>query len=413
MSEPYPFKMKKLLHYISLDGVGGVEILFHELLKHFPDSTIQHYLALYTDSVHGLFRETVAQRIREKKSIKYLGKFKLPKMPHFLRSWNNQRILNTSGAEVVLFWNSIDHDDYLRPQDYRRNSRFVFYDQGTSWYKEENYKNSELFLSNTALSLCCSHASKRILELYHQHNGAKTVIHNPLRPGFNNQGTDAKFIPSPSDRPIRLGIAGRFVHIKGISIAIHAVEILSRRGVDVELFIAGTGRYESSYKKLAQQLNIEKQVIFLGLVEDMASFYSGIDIFVCPSIREPFGIVAVEAMGTGCPLICARIDGLAEVVTQGKTGIGISPSLPITEYEKMGGGLNGLPEFVYYPDLDGIDHPKAIDPAAIADAVAQITADPDVYRDMSLAGIRDARLRFSFEHYLKQFCAALNSVCEA
>jgi hypothetical protein len=33
MSEPYPFKMKKLLHYISLDGVGGVEILFHELFK--------------------------------------------------------------------------------------------------------------------------------------------------------------------------------------------------------------------------------------------------------------------------------------------------------------------------------------------------------------------------------------------
>jgi hypothetical protein len=132
-------------------------------------------------------------------------------MPHFLRSWNNQRILNTSGGRggsifgiPSIMMITLDH------RIIGRNSRFVFYDQGTSWYKEENYKNSELFLSNTALSLCCSHASKRILELYHQHNGAKTVIHNPLRPGFNNQGTDAKFIPSPSDRPIRLGIAGRF-----------------------------------------------------------------------------------------------------------------------------------------------------------------------------------------------------------
>jgi len=397
--------MKNVLHCISLGQVGGVEILFHELIKRFPLPTVKHSLALYTDGVHPFFRKTVSQKTVSVYSIKYFKFIKLPQKPLLLRRWNTSRILNLVMADMIIFWNSINHDDYIKSEELGRGSKFVFYDHGTSWYREKNKEKSKQFLSKMDLTLCCSYASKRVLELYHQHSGRMRVIYNPLRTGFFDDVTSVK--TAPVNRPLRLGVAGRFVHIKGISLAIHAIAALKARGVEAELFVAGQGRFGQMYKKVARQLNIEKQVHFLGLVENMANFFNKIDIFVCPSIREPFGIVAVEAMGKGCPLICARVDGLAEVVTQEKTGISLSPTLPLSAYEQLGGGLNGLPEFVYNPDLDALERPKVIDPNSIADAVARIVSNPDDFRLMSKECIQDANRRFGFKSFLDQLSDAL------
>lgn len=395
------------LHFLSLDIVGGVETLFCELMKHYPVSSDINCIALYSKGIHNFFSSTINAQAHTVKSIKYLGKIKLPKWPSQLRKWNHQRIIHTSNPDVLIFWNTIDGAGYISRKPFPRDARIVFYDQGASWYKTRDLFATQRFLSQTSFALCCSYASKRMMELYHQYTGEIKVVHNPLRPDFLHSTSTAKGLPI--NRRVRLGVAGRFLHIKGIGLAIHTVEILKHRGVDVELHIAGTGKYEAAYKKLARQLGVETQVVFLGVVKDMPQYFKSIDIFLCPSIREPLGIVAVEAMGSGCPLICSKIDGLAEVVEHNETGFSLSPTLPITEYNKLGGGLSGLPEVVYYPELDDIGPPKVIDPGAIADAVQKVLADNNQYIDMSAKCIETTKKKFSFDRYTEKIVSALSA----
>jgi glycosyltransferase involved in cell wall biosynthesis len=281
---------------------------------------------------------------------------------------------------------------------YERDSRLVFYDHGTSWYSKKSSETG-VFLSRLEMTLCCSFASKRVLELYHGHTGSKMVILNPLRPGLQSSIAPPKSLPT--GRPLRLGTAGRLVNVKGFGIAIHALAQLKSRGIEAELHIAGTGKLQQTLQGLSKELDVARQTQFHGLVKNMFLFFRDIDIFLCPSIREPFGLVAVEAMGCGCPVICSSVDGLPEIVTHGNTGLCISPTIPINEYTGFGGGLKGIPEFIYNPENDSIEEPRIVDPEKIADSVETIISDKHHFSAMSVAGIEDAKRRFNFRNYLE------------
>jgi glycosyltransferase involved in cell wall biosynthesis len=397
--------MRRIAHYISLDTIGGVETLFESVIANSSLNSLEHNLVLYTGKIHPHLRQTIAGRISSVFRLKHYNFLKLPRFPKALRVWNNQRISDLLDAQTIIFWNSLNQHNWSGRDTRQSKMNFIFYDQGTSWYRERN-SGSQLFLSKMTKTLCCSYASKRVLELFHQHSGEKEVILNPIRPNFFDSVAVEKSLPS--NRPLRIGVAARFVPVKGISLAIHALSILKSRKIDAQLHIAGTGKLRPGFEKLAKCLDVDDRVHFLGLLKNMPLFFEGIDLFLCPSIREPFGIVAAEALGKGCPVICSRVDGLAEAVCHGKTGITIAPSLPLKEYERLGGGLNGLPRFIYYPDDDTLGTPRVLDPADIADSIEQVVDDAELYSSMSRAGIEDAVKRFSFSNYLNRFQQVLD-----
>jgi glycogen synthase len=96
------------------------------------------------------------------------------------------------------------------------------------------------------------------------------------------------------------------------------------------LLIAGAGAYLPALLLRTGDLGLAEQVIFTGFIpdEDRDKLYHVADVAVFPSLYEPFGIVALEAMAAHCPVVVAATGGLSEVVTTHETGLTIQPNDP-------------------------------------------------------------------------------------
>jgi glycosyltransferase involved in cell wall biosynthesis len=79
------------------------------------------------------------------------------------------------------------------------------------------------------------------------------------------------------------------------------------------------------FRTLAERLGCGGHVTFVGFARDVPELLRDADLVVVPSWREPFGRVAVEAMLAECPVIASRVDGLAEIVLDGETGVLVPP----------------------------------------------------------------------------------------
>jgi glycogen(starch) synthase len=119
---------------------------------------------------------------------------------------------------------------------------------------------------------------------------------------------------SPDERLVLL--VGRLVYEKGFHLALDALAGARERFGDLRFVVAGTGTAEAELKKQARALGLTGRGTFLGWVGDdmLHSLYRVADVCIVPSIYEPFGLVALEAMASGCLTIVADTGGLREVV---------------------------------------------------------------------------------------------------
>ena len=83
---------------------------------------------------------------------------------------------------------------------------------------------------------------------------------------------------------------------------------------NIKLTIGGDGPERRALKQLTMDLDISDKVEFVGWVEDVAEFLSGSDLFVLPSREEPFGIVILEAMAVGIPIVTTKTQGPLEIL---------------------------------------------------------------------------------------------------
>ncbi len=126
-------------------------------------------------------------------------------------------------------------------------------------------------------------------------------------------GLRARFAP-PDERLVLM--VGRLVHEKGFHLALDALAPVIRRLGNVRFVVAGTGTAEADLKRQARRLRLSRHGRFLGWIGDdmLHSLYRVADIVIVPSIYEPFGLVALEAMASGCLCVVADTGGLREVV---------------------------------------------------------------------------------------------------
>jgi glycosyltransferase involved in cell wall biosynthesis len=118
---------------------------------------------------------------------------------------------------------------------------------------------------------------------------------------------------------------GRLVSVKGADIAIEALQNLRQEGIDTTLTICGDGPERDSLKDQVCRAGLKDCVSFKGWTgpEDLARYYRQSQVFIVPSRYEPFGIVALEAIASGCPVVAAQTGGLPEAV--GDCGILVAP----------------------------------------------------------------------------------------
>jgi glycogen(starch) synthase len=120
---------------------------------------------------------------------------------------------------------------------------------------------------------------------------------------------------------------GRLVHEKGLHLLIDAAPPILSHQPRAKFVIAGTGPMLGTLRARVHELGIEQAFTFAGHISDLVRncLYKVADCAVFPSLYEPFGIVALEAMASRCPLVVASTGGLAEVVKHHETGITVYP----------------------------------------------------------------------------------------
>jgi glycogen(starch) synthase len=155
------------------------------------------------------------------------------------------------------------------------------------------------------------------------------------------------------DGPPQLLYFGRLEYEKGVHDAIAALPRIRRSHPGTTLTIAGDGTQQDWLTDVARKNKVLKAVRFVGRADhdELLALLHRADAAVLPSRYEPFGIVALEAIAAGTPLVTTNVGGLGEAVIDGKTGISCPPR----------------------------------DPAALARAVRRVLDDPDAAQRRALA----------------------------
>jgi len=131
------------------------------------------------------------------------------------------------------------------------------------------------------------------------------------------------------DQPL-VYYVGRIVYEKGLQVLLDAWPQVLAVFPRARLVIAGTGAYLDTLKHRAWAAGISSSVTFTGFIsdEDRDKLYHCADVATFPSLYEPFGIVALEAMVACCPVVVAETGGLVEVVKLHETGLTVHPNDP-------------------------------------------------------------------------------------
>lgn len=125
------------------------------------------------------------------------------------------------------------------------------------------------------------------------------------------------------ENEVLLITASRLVEEKNIEFLVRAFAIINNAKKNTKLMIVGDGSMKGELEKMVKDLGIRESVIFTGLLdkEGMIAHYQASDIFVFASLTETQGLVAVEAMAAGLPVVAIKADGIEDMVKNGNDGI--------------------------------------------------------------------------------------------
>jgi glycogen synthase len=180
-----------------------------------------------------------------------------------------------------------------------------------------------------ALITCSQYMRGHVAQVFRVRRSKITVIPNgvdraelePAGPASGHVATAQLRRRFAGDDELLVLLVGRLVYEKGFHLALDALAPIVKRGRKLRFVVAGTGGAEQELKRQAKRLGLSRHGKFLGWVGDdmLHDLYRVADLCIVPSIYEPFGIVALEAMACGCLCIVANTGGLREVVPGDET----------------------------------------------------------------------------------------------
>ncbi|WP_227793261.1 glycosyltransferase family 4 protein [Paenibacillus guangzhouensis] len=162
--------------------------------------------------------------------------------------------------------------------------------------------------------------------------------------------------------------AGRIIPRKGLPVLIRAIQQAKKSVPNVQLLVAGNTQrkgYGAKMKKLAAQLNVPMKMAGYYAHKRMHQFYWAGDCFVCPSQKhEAFGLVNIEAMAAGLPVVASDIGGIREIIRHEKNGILIK---------------------------------RFHQPSAFATAIQRLATQQKLTKSIRRTGLKDVKHRFSWQ----------------
>lgn len=176
--------------------------------------------------------------------------------------------------------------------------------------------------------------------------------------------------PTFASPRLKLGFLGRLDPVKRVGDLLETVALLGR---DVELHIFGDGAERERLHTRTHELSLSDRVVFHGSIARPQQALDQLDLLVLPSIAEGFGLVLIEAMAAGVPVIATDVPGICDVVEHERTGLLV----------------------------------PARSPRAIAAAVIRLRDDPCLRERLVEQGMATVRQRFSFAAVMPRYRALL------
>jgi glycosyltransferase involved in cell wall biosynthesis len=220
---------------------------------------------------------------------------------------------------------------------------------------------------------CCSDAVRQFVLVRMNGQAPKfSTIHNGVDlETFNRPRATSRAELNLREGGFVIGTVSRLDEPKkGLAVMLRALANLAGRdGLPAwQWLLVGDGPARDRLRSLAAELGLPGQVMFAGMRDDVASVLPMMDIFVCPSLYEGFGIAIVEAMAAGRPVVASAVGGIPEIVVHEDTGLLVPPG----------------------------------DAAALAGALATLLTHPGQARAMGARGQARVRERFSIETAVQQ-----------
>ncbi len=176
----------------------------------------------------------------------------------------------------------------------------------------------------------------------------------------------------PGDAPLAASV-GRLTEQKGLIYLLEAMALVRQRLPEARLLVVGDSQdgrdeYKRQILELRNHLGLSEAVIFTGVRDDVPDIMAAADLFVMASLWEGFGLVFLEAMAAGKPVVATRVSAVPEVVEDGRTGLLVPPK----------------------------------DPKALADAMSTMLTDVERARQMGEAGLIRLRERFTEDRMVNE-----------
>jgi len=201
---------------------------------------------------------------------------------------------------------------------------FHFYGEGSSryWFASKTFLTTVMTKldGRTAVSVPAMGCAKSYV------SGDYKLIHNGI--DLDRFSSDAPPIEEYKDGKLNILFVGRLEKRKGAEYLVRAFEIIKREFPNSRLIVVGSSKKHREILKEFVRVQEIEDVVFAGYVkdEDLANYYSTADIFCSPAIgKESFGIVLLEGMAVGKPIVASNIGGYPSVVTDGVEGILVPP----------------------------------------------------------------------------------------
>ena len=181
--------------------------------------------------------------------------------------------------------------------------------------------------------------------------------------------TDLRSQLGLSQADLIIGFVGRLSVQKGIKYMLDAFRLIAEKYKNVHLVIAGSGELEGMIKEVVTKFNLENRIHLLGFRKDIPNLMMTFDIFLLPSLWEGFGIVLIEAMAAGKPVVATSTSSIPEIVEDGRSGILVPPE----------------------------------NAEAISDALIKLISEPELRTKFGKEGQKIVREKFTTERMIKDY----------
>jgi len=365
--------VKKIIHVISLQrGLGGVQQSFLAYNK---------YAQKYSKYKHYVY----STHARSKKHDKIKNFFLIKK--NFLSFIFHLCSKNS----IIHFHNKLASKKILFFLKFLPTNKIIFHEHGEAW-NVNNIKQIKIYQHNVNYAqkiIVNSIATENLLIKKFKIDEDKLKL---AYYGFADPKIKKKTV---NKKNIQVGFIARLELMKGAQSFIEAASYLKDRNIN--FLIAGDGHLEGVLKQLSKK---NDKIKFLGNVLNPFDFMKNLDILVVPSIREPLGIVSIEAGLCKIPVIASNIDGIPEVVTNNYSGILIDPTKKINF--KNHPGQPPLPKLVVDPNTNRLITPKQLDSKKLSNCILFLAKNEKIRLKYGANLFKHVKNRFNIKSYFER-----------